>query len=93
MGEGLRKATLDALCSRGPWTLREWSASEQRYLFRRFTADDVRLVYAAIRDDGMEPFAPGDVRCDKIRQLLHKSGLIEYAGKPKRWRVVGSTDV
>lgn len=78
---------LDALCARGPWNVRgAWRDS------LTLTSDEVRACYAAIRDGGNYALALGTVnrsdrRVNRAVQLLWAAGLIEYTGKPKRWKV------
>jgi hypothetical protein len=83
VAEGLQRATLAALLTRGPWK----SADGE------FDAVGLQRVYdAVVRGPGERgwirfPWANGDRRTDRALQLLRKAGLIEFAGTPRRWRV------
>lgn len=98
MGDGLRRAALDALCSRGPW--RPGFPNDPTAWM--LTGEEVRAVYKAI-DVNRTPeqrFAitsalglTGDHRgrlshrkCDRALQLLRKAGLIRHRGI---WEVCG----
>jgi len=91
MGDGLKRATLAALCTRGPWT----GCDNPTGLAGRgspwtLTGDDLRAIYDTIARGADVP-CRSDRKKDRAFQLLRKSGLIEYAGTPKRWRVVGGS--
>lgn len=88
MGAGLRRATLEALCSRGPWI------TQQRVL----EIDDVRKVYAFVQSGAAWSSADGRALVDygnrqkprlkKALQLLRESGLIVY--QDAAWRAIGA---
>lgn len=84
---GLHRAKLAALCTGGPWTTTDGD----------FDAVGLRRTYDAIARGYDEhgrlllPWQGSDRRTDRALSMLRRAGLIEYAGKPKRWRVVGST--
>ena len=77
MGDGLQRATLAALCSRGPWVSGGVTVTEA----------DVRGLLRRILDGGQPDSA--SIPDHVAKGHLRKAGLIEYTGTPKRWRVVG----
>jgi hypothetical protein len=86
---------LAALLTRGPWSASTWEPLTRRYVPCQVTADDLAALYKAI-EDGRPDFhtavgsgGASDRKCDRALQLLRKAGVIEYAGTPRRWRVVG----
>lgn len=88
MGQGLRDATLAALCSRGPWT----GSARSNGVAWVLTSEELRALYAAIQQSRIEPWdvldvVRGDRKADRAFQLLRGAKLIEYSGTPKRWRV------
>ncbi len=85
MGDGLKQAALDTLCSQGPWHTVEGD----------FTGGQLRACYDAVPEGkramtdalGIQSFHGfSDRRMDRALQLLRKVGLIEYAGKPRAWK-------
>ncbi len=95
MGDGLKRAALAALCSRGPWATSTLDATTRRYVACSLTGGDLALLFELIsagRTDyhaAVGALSASDRKCDRAFQLLRKAGLIEYTGTPKRWRVVG----
>lgn len=79
VAEGMQRATLAALCSRTP-------TSTGGTLV---TGDYIREVYESVMAGTLG--ARTGAR-DLALRALRKAGLIEYAGTPKRWRVVESSD-
>ena len=86
MGDGLKRAALAAVCSRGPWhghhPCDTWT----------LTAEEVRAVFAAV-PEGRTAIgrALGDVvgsrKADKALQMLRKAGLVRYNRKAQAWEV------
>jgi len=90
MGEGLKRAALAALCSRGPWRVMDPAPGVLRRLpttYSEVTGDDVFAVYLCARDC-KEPERLSAHCLAFARKKLRTLGLIEYAGTPKRWRVI-----
>jgi hypothetical protein len=85
VAEGLQRATLAALLTRGPWTV---TADGYDTII---TPERLEALYESIRRDRPDFRGLGGVRsarpADRALQLLRKAGLIEFAGTPKRWRV------
>lgn len=100
MGEGLRKATLDALLTRGPWTAKDGYESQT------LTPQQVKDLYWAIWYRNTEPTRTaglgvrGSRLADRALTLLKKVGLIRYvktarvAGRPvpAHWEAIGAQD-
>lgn len=90
-----QQTTLAALCSRGPWATSTFDTTTRRYVACPLTGDDLAALFIAIQTGRTDYHAAvgaqsaSDRKCAVARQKLRKSGLIEYAGTPKRWRVVG----
>lgn len=94
MGDGLRKATLDALCSRGPWSGCSWDPTSTWIL----TADELRALYAAVpKGRGWMEVAIhdgiGSNKGNRATQLLRRAGLIHYDRAARTWRQTGGSDV
>ena len=80
MGEGLKRATLATLCSRGPWTVDG----------KEVTGSQVQALYAAIPDVSRMAAAVGgtalsDRACDRVLQLLKKAGLVHFSKVSRAW--------
>lgn len=95
MSDGLQRATLEALCSRAPWTFTAWvdgkGAARGRHQTFTLTATDLRSLYASIAAGG-GPGASGVTgpRASRGLQLLRRAGLIRFGGVPRGWRGVSS---
>lgn len=90
MGDGLRRATLAALLSRGPW------ASTTLGDAWTLTSDEVAALYAAVpQGKAAMEHVLGDVlgsrKGDRALQLLRRAGLIVFS-RPGGWRQVGQVD-
>lgn len=91
MAEGLKRATLEAICSRGPWK----GGTGTRTRFWMLTAEELRAFYAAV-PHGPEAmsFTLGvlslsERKADRALQLLRKAGLIRYDHSTRTWRYPG----
>jgi len=89
MGEGLKKATLDAVCSRGPWKNKIERDARDRWAL---TGDEVRALYHAV-GEGKEEMQRvlgvqnlSDRKANKALQLLRKAGLIVFDLEFRAWR-------
>lgn len=87
MGTELKKASLEMLCTQGPWEGHTVSDSFT------LTADELRAYFEAIQRGVEHPArvlraAGGSRKTDKANQILRKAGLIVFSGKGKdrRWR-------
>ena len=94
MGDGLKNATLEALCSRGPWR-----GSTEVDPPWTLTAAELQAYYQAIRIVAPTPWAALGLRerswashrkTDRANQLLKKAGLIQFDKERKRWVAVNS---
>ena len=84
MGDGLKRASLSVVLSRGPWLVGDhW-----------LTPDGLRSFYEAIQQ-GKSPSecaavlgadALSDRRCDRALSLLKKASLVSFDRKDRRWR-------
>ena len=92
-----KPSTLAEVCARGPWTVSTWSYTLRKSVSESFTGDDLVTIYRRLAEglpiERALLWQGSDRRSDRALQLLRKSGLIEYTGTPKQWRVVGSADV
>lgn len=88
MGEGLKRVTLEALCTRGPWTTPDGP----------ITGNDLRALYSAIAAGSLTPtvdvglHVDNNRKADRALQLLKRSGLImfgrsEPGQKKARWLI------
>lgn len=81
MADGLRRAMLEALCSRGPW----------RTVGGEVTGDQVRELYDNIAVGTPAPWIRaglglgGDRTTGRALQMLRSAGLIRY--RNGRWEV------
>lgn len=87
MGDGLKRASLAALCTRGPWM-----GGEGDELWE-LTGEELRAYFMAIQSNQKYPSSvlkciAGDRKVDRANQLLRKAGLIVFSGKGKdrKWR-------
>lgn len=93
MSEGLQRAVLAALCTRGPWK----GAATRHDPAWVLTSEELCALYAAVGNPPAMCRALGvaflsDRKADRALQLLRRAGLIEYAGSPKHWRRAGAAD-
>lgn len=92
MGEGLKQAVLEALCTRGPWR-----GVRPRGFDWTLTGDEVRALYAAIAASERYPLqaincgSASERKADRALRLLRQAGLIEFSGTGpcRMWRAVG----
>jgi hypothetical protein len=93
--KGLVHANLAALLTRGPWASSTWDPATRKGVACQITPDDLAALVKAIGTGrtnfhtAIGAYSAADRKCDRALQLLRKAGVIEYAGTPKRWRVVG----
>ena len=88
MGDGMKRAALAAIITQGPWRVMDEDRSRTTYT--TLDAADVAALYYSIRA-GLDGSLVGRLRARAL-QLLRSAGLVEYTGKPKKWRVTGSLD-
>lgn len=82
MGDGLKKATLTTLCSRGPWTVDGVPCLE---------GEEVRKLHAAVAEGTAAMCAALGVdalstrKADRALQLLRRAKLIKYDRALRTW--------
>jgi hypothetical protein len=87
MGDGLKRAVLAALKTRGPWTGGNSHPCDSPWTL---TGDEVAAYYEALKAGHEYPSralgaARGSRKCDRANQLLKKAGLIAYNRKQVGW--------
>ena len=80
MSDGLKRATLAALLSRGPWQVRGDT----------LTPEQVDALYRSILAGRPSAAACGcsllsDRKCDRALQMLRRAGLIRYDRPGRTW--------
>lgn len=86
MGDGLKRASLSAVLSRGPWLVGDhWLTSDELLLFYEAIQQGKgpSECAAALGADGLS-----DRRCDRALSLLKKASLVSFDREARRWRAV-----
>ena len=84
MGDGMKRATLEAVLSRGPWTIDG---------FRQISPDQARAWFMALPDEAeacrvVGAYGRSDRTFDRMAQIFKRAGLVVFDRATKRWQRV-----